>query len=80
MPKRRYVALINRVKAPKQRGEAGGFTELLEGEEEAPVVQIGGEVRPVDSCSGGLPWGGGAEEEKSSSERCEVERCSGRLL
>jgi hypothetical protein len=28
-------------------------------------------------CSGGLPWGGGVEEEKSSNERCEVERCSG---
>jgi hypothetical protein len=41
------------------------------------VVQIGGEVRPVDSCSGGLPWGDGAEEGKISSERCEVERCTG---
>jgi hypothetical protein len=44
------------------------------------VVQIGVEVRPAGPCSGELPWGGGAEEEKSSSERCEVERCSGRLL
>jgi hypothetical protein len=68
--KRHYGALINRVKTPKQRGRTGGFTEPLEGEEEAPV----------DSCSGGLPWGGGAEEKKSSSEWCEVERCSGRLL
>jgi hypothetical protein len=40
-------------------------------------VQIGGEVRPVDSCSGGLPWGGGVEERRSSSERCGVKRCSG---
>jgi hypothetical protein len=53
--KRRYGALINRVKTPKQRGRTGGFTEPLEGEEEAPVVQIGGEVRPADSCSGGAP-------------------------
>jgi hypothetical protein len=80
MPKPSYGALINRVKTPKQRGRTGDFTELLEGKEEALVVQIGGEVRTVDSCSGGLPWGGGAEEGKSSSERCEVERCSGRLL
>jgi hypothetical protein len=41
------------------------------------VEWIGDEVRPVYPCSGGLPWGGGVEEEKSSSERCEVERCSG---
>jgi hypothetical protein len=78
--KGRYGALINRVKTPKQRGRTGGFTELLEGEEEAAVVQIGVEVRPAGPCTGELPWGGGAEEEKSSSERCEVERCSGRLL
>jgi hypothetical protein len=66
MPKRRYGALINRVKTPKYRGEAGGFTGLLEGEEEAAVEWIGDEVRPVYSCSGGLPWGSGVEEEKSS--------------
>jgi hypothetical protein len=53
---------------------------LLEGEEEAAAEWIGDEVRSVYPCSGGLPWGGGVEEEKSSSERCEVERCSGPLL
>jgi hypothetical protein len=35
------------VKAPKQRGEVGDFTEPLEGEEEAAAEWIGGEVRPV---------------------------------
>jgi hypothetical protein len=79
-PRPCYRALINRAKTPKQRGRIGGFTELLEGEEEAAVVQISVEVRPVGLCSGELPWGGDAEEKKSSSERCEVERCSGRLL
>jgi hypothetical protein len=44
------------------------------------VEWIGDEVRPVYPCSGGLPWGGGVEEEKGSGERCDVERCSGRLL
>jgi hypothetical protein len=79
-PQTCYRALINRAKTPKQRGRTWGFTELLEGEEEAAVEQIGVEVRPAGPCSGELPWGGGAEEKKSSSERCEVERCSGRLL
>jgi hypothetical protein len=40
-----YRALINRAKTPKQRGRTGGFTKVLEGEAEAPVVQIGGEGR-----------------------------------
>jgi hypothetical protein len=52
--KRRYGALINRVKTPKQRGRTGGFTELLEGEEEALVVQIGGEVRPAAPAPAGF--------------------------
>jgi hypothetical protein len=52
--KRRYGALINRVKTPKQRGRTGGFTELFEGEEEALVVQIGGEVRPAAPAPAGF--------------------------
>jgi hypothetical protein len=79
-PRTCYRALINRANTPKQRGRTGGFTELLEGEKEAAVVQIGVEVRPAGLCSGELPCGGSAEEKKSSSEQCEVERCSGRLL
>jgi hypothetical protein len=62
-----YRALDNRGNAPKQRGGKGDFTKLLEGEEEAPVVQIGGEVRQVDSCSSEAPvaracWRGGEGE------------------
>jgi hypothetical protein len=76
-PRTCYRALINRAKTPKQRGRTGGFTELLEGDEEAPVVQIGVEVRPVGPCSGELPWGGGVEERRSSNERCGLKRCSG---
>jgi hypothetical protein len=59
MPKPCYGALIDRVKTPKYRGEVGGFTGLLEGEEEAAAEWIGDEVRSVYPCSGGLPWGGG---------------------
>jgi hypothetical protein len=55
MPKPSYRALDNREKAPKQRGEAGGFTELFEWEEEAPVEWIGGEVRPAGFYSGEAP-------------------------
>jgi hypothetical protein len=45
--KKRYGARNNKVKAPKQRGEVGDFTEPLEGEEEAAAERIGGEARSV---------------------------------
>jgi hypothetical protein len=75
MPKPRYGALNNKMKALKQRGEVVDFTEPLEGGEEAAAERRGAVGVP---CSGGLPWGGGVEEEMSSKERCEVERSSGR--
>jgi hypothetical protein len=63
----------NKGKALKRRGGEGETTERLEGEEEAAAERIGGEAR----SSGGFLGGGGVEGEKSSIERCGVERSSG---